>query len=138
MKRALTLFDDVFGKSLFDMGNAPYYYLYNSRQNDLKIDLYETQNTYELEAYVAGFGKDEIHIELKDKSLFIYGEAKNQKKIDGKYLVNELSYNKFSRQILIPQIINANDIEAKYDNGILRISLPKLIDVKKDKKIQIQ
>jgi HSP20 family protein len=105
-----------------------------------KIDVWETQTAYEVEANVAGLNKYEVNVEVNDNYLTLSGEKKeNHKSENGKYLVSELSYKRFHRQIPILGVVNKDGVEAKYDNGILRITLPKLVEVKPEsKKIEIK
>lgn len=104
-----------------------------------KIDVWETETAYEIEANVAGLNKDEVTVELGDNCVVLSGEKKERKNENGKYLVSELSYKKFYRQIPIPGMINQDAVEAKHDNGILRIVLPKIMEAKpSSKKIEIK
>lgn len=128
-----TLFSDPFFDDFFS--------LHTGRASKFpKIDMWETETAYEIEANVAGLNKDEVSIEVNDNYLTLSGEKKDSRKSEnGKYLVSELSYKKFHRQIPIVGMINQDGVDAKYDNGILRITLPKVIEVKpSSKKIEIK
>lgn len=105
-----------------------------------KLDVWETEKSYEIEANVAGLSKDEVTLEVGDNYVTLSGEKKqNHKNENGKYLVSELSYKKFQRRIPILGAVDRNSVEAKYDNGILRITLPKETEVKPTtKKIEIK
>lgn len=128
-----TLFNDPFIGDFFALQGPKY-------SKFPKIDMWETETAYEIEANVAGLNKDEVHVEVNDNYITLSGEKKDAKKSEnGKYLVSELSYKKFHRQIPIVGMINQEGVEAKYDNGILRITLPKVIEVKPSgKKILIK
>jgi len=132
-----TLENTLFSDPFFD----DFFALHTGRAAKFpKIDMWETETSYEIEANVAGLNKDEVNIEISDNYLTLSGEKKNSYKTEnGKYLVSELSYKKFHRQIPIVGMVNQESVEAKYDNGILRITLPKVVEVKPaSKKIEIK
>lgn len=132
-----TLENTFFSDPFFD----DFFALHNGRASKFpKLDVWETETGYEIEANVAGLNKDEVNVEINDTYITLSGEKKdNRKHENGKYLVSELSYKKFHRRIPIPGMINQEAVEAKYDNGILRITLPKVIEVKPNsKKIDIK
>jgi len=105
-----------------------------------KLDVWETEAAYEIEANVAGLNKDEVNVTVNDNYVTLSGEKKESRKNEnGKYLVSELSYKKFHRQIPILGMVNQDGVVAKYDNGILRITLPKVVEVKPvSKKVEIK
>ena len=122
------LFDDFFND--FDMfpgwsGRNPLYGKH--ARNMMKTDVRETENTYEVDVDLPGFQKDEIHLELRDGYLTISaskGLDKDQKDKEGKYIRQERYAGAMSRSFYVGDI-QPEQISAKYEDGILKISLPK-------------
>jgi len=101
------------------------------------VDTSETENGYELELTLPGLNKEDVRIELQEGRLTISGERKfrNENK-DKRYHVIESQYGSFSRSFQLPNHINPAAIHAEFQDGILRISVPK--DEQKNQKHQIQ
>lgn len=79
-----------------------------------------------------GLKKEDFKISLDNHILTISAEQKSEKEEeeDGKYTRKEYNYSSFSRSFTVPESINKSDIEATYENGELKISLPKREEVK--------
>lgn len=92
-----------------------------------------------LSADLPGFRKEDIHIDLDDDRLEIHAERhSNYEKKDGKFLRCERSYGNYSRSFNLDGI-DAEGITAAYDNGVLKLTLPKLTPAKKEtKRLEIQ
>ena len=123
------LFDDFFSDP-FDMVmprslNA----LYGKHgKNLMKTDVRETEDTYELDIDLPGFKKDEVNLELKDGYLTIQaakGLDKEEPEKKGKYIRQERYAGACSRSFYVGEHVEPEDIRAKFENGILQISLPK-------------
>ena len=96
-------------------------------KNLMKTDVRETENTYEVDIDLPGFKKDEIDVDLKDGYLTISaskGLDKDQKDKEGKYIRQERYAGAMSRSFYVGDI-QPEQISAKYEDGILKISLPK-------------
>ena len=99
-------------------------------QNDLaefKTDVLDEGDHYELEADLPGFNKEDIKLELKGDNLVISAERHSnaeEKNKDGKVVRMERSYGSYQRSFNVSQIDTAN-IHASYDNGVLKLMLPK-------------
>ena len=94
----------------------------------MKTDVRETENSYELDIDLPGFKKDEISIELKDGCLNISaakGLDKEESDKAGKYIRQERYAGSCSRSFYVGEHVEPEDIRAKFENGILQISLPK-------------
>ena len=124
------LFDDFFGRD-FDLFPAlpdrnPLYGKH--AKNLMKTDVRETESTYELDIDLPGFKKDEISLELKDGYLSISaakGLDKEETDKQGKYIRQERYAGACSRSFYIGESVESSDVSAKFEDGILRISLPK-------------
>lgn len=91
-----------------------------------KVDVLENEQAFEIHFAVPGLNKEDFNIELKDNYLTVSGERKfsNEKK-DKNYHSIETSYGSFSRAFSLPENVDATKINAKYDKGILELTIPK-------------
>ena len=124
------LFDDLFTDP-FDMlmpvrGNDPLYGKH--ARNLMKTDVRELPGTSEVDVDLPGFKKDEITVDLKNGYLTIgasKGLDKDQSDQNGKYLRRERYAGVCSRSFYVGENVRPEDISAKYEDGILRLSVPK-------------
>ena len=124
------LFDDMFDFDDFDKEfNRMMRPLYGKHaQNMMKTDVRETDNSYELDIDLPGFKKDEIKIELDNGYLSISaakGLDKDEEKKDGKYIRRERYAGAMNRTFYVGDNLTQQDIQAKFEDGILKISVPK-------------
>ena len=124
------LFDDMFDFDDFDKEfNRMMRPLYGKHaQNMMKTDVRETDNSYELDIDLPGFKKDEIKVELDNGYLSISADKgldKDEEKKDGKYIRRERYAGAMSRTFYVGDNLTQQDIKAKFENGILKISVPK-------------
>ena len=126
------LFDDFFDDdfSMFPAltGRNPLYGKH--AKNLMKTDVRETENTYELDIDLPGFTKDEISIDLKDGYLSISaakGLDRDQEDKKGKYIRQERYAGACSRSFFVGEGVEPKDVSAKFEDGILKISLPKQV-----------
>ena len=111
-------------------------HFFESENSKMKCDIYEKDNTYHVEMDLPGFKKEEIKVECNKGNLVITAEKSSnneEKDEDKKYLRRERVYGKISRSFYLGDV-NEDAIEAKFDNGTLTISIPK-IDENKNKKL---
>ena len=114
------LMREYFGKGNFLYGKHA--------KNLMKTDVRETENTYELDIDLPGFKKDEIQVELEDGYLTIRAEKgvdKDETDKKGRYIRQERYAGALSRSFYVGQNITVEDMNAKFENGILQISVPK-------------
>ncbi|MCQ2387042.1 MAG: Hsp20/alpha crystallin family protein [Clostridia bacterium] len=104
--------------------------IYGERQKAMSTDINETEKEYELAVDLPGFDKSEINVSLRDGYLTIEAN-KSEKQENKNYLRRERSYS-CSRSFYVGEDIEKSDIKAKYDKGILSLTIPK----KEQKKIQ--
>ncbi len=104
-----------------------------------KTNISESKDNFEIEMLVPGLSKEDFHIAL-DKNLLTISYDKKEEKSSEKNLVKkEFTLRSFSRSFTIDEKINIDDIQAKYENGILRLTLPKKEEVKiSPKQISVQ
>jgi HSP20 family protein len=89
-------------------------------------EIRDEEKQYALSLDVPGMRKEDIEIEIKDNFLHVSGERTIRSGSEkDKLLRNERRYGKFSRVFSLPQNVNADGIEARFENGVLDIILPK-------------
>ena len=112
--------DDFFG------GKNPLYGKH--AKNMMKTDIRETDEGYELDIDLPGFKKDEIRAELKNGYLTVSaakGLDKDEQNKKGEYIRRERYAGSMSRSFYVGEHLNEKDIKAKYEDGILKLSVPK-------------
>lgn len=130
----------IFGENLFDefwndpfdmdrmlpRGRDPLYGKHS--KNLMKTDVRETEGSYELDVDLPGFKKDEVNVELNNGYLTIEA-AKSLDKDDtdkqGRYIRQERYAGSMSRSFYVGESMEPKDIRAKFENGILQLSIPK-------------
>lgn len=124
-----SLFDDFFDDDFMRFpvwgGRNPLYGKH--AKNLMKTDVRETENTYEVDIDLPGFKKDEIKVDLKDGYLTVSaakGLDRDKQDKDGKYIRQERYAGACSRSFYVGDV-ESTDVSAKYEDGILKISLPK-------------
>jgi HSP20 family protein len=91
------------------------------------VDIYETDDALVMKAELPGFGKDDIHIELKDHTLVIKGERKREDEVkEGSYHRTERVYGAFQRSFMLPTTVDQEKVKAAYKDGVLELRLPKV------------
>ena len=94
----------------------------------MRTDVAEEENGYRLEAELPGFNKEDIHVDLKDNVLSIsasHQENNDEKNDEGKYIRRERRTSSYQRSFKVAENITPEDIEAKYENGVLTLRIPK-------------
>ena len=134
-----TFLPAVFGENLMDMFNdfdrdffrgfnRPEQMLYGKNaQRMMKTDVKETDGGYELDVDLPGFKKEEIHLELENGYLTISAEKslENSNEKNGKVLRQERYSGTMSRSFYVGSGVTEEDITARYENGVLSLSIPK-------------
>ncbi len=101
-------------------------------------DVNETDTHYLLSFDLPGVKKDEVKIEVLDNLLIVSGERNKEHKEQTKGRVSqEKYYGSFMRSFTLPSDLDANKVEAHFENGVLQIALPKM-EMSKGKQIQIK
>ena len=119
------LFDDWMNFSFPDIDKA----LYGKRANNvMKTDVKETESGYEVDIDLPGFKKDEVSASLENGYLTISaakGLDKDEQDKKDKYIRKERYAGSMSRSFYVGEGVDQNDIHAKFEDGILRLSVPK-------------
>ena len=129
------LMPSIFGENLFNDDWMDFGFpevdkaLYGKHANNvMKTDVKETDTGYEVDIDLPGFKKDEINAQLDNGYLTISaakGLDKDEKDKKGKYIRKERYAGAMSRSFYVGEGITQEDIKAKYEDGILRFSVPK-------------
>ena len=100
----------------------------------------ETENGYVLELVAPGFDKDDFKVDLEDNLLTISVQKKSEEEMKNeKHLRREYNYQSFKRSFTVDETIDTENIDAKYVNGVLTLTLPKKAELKPaTKQIAIQ
>jgi HSP20 family protein len=91
----------------------------------LPVDFHMDENEFVLKAEIAGIKPEDIKIEIKDDILTVKGEVKSENNGDGNYLLKEIYQGEFYRSLRLPEPVEVAKVEAKFENGVLTIHLPK-------------
>ena len=123
------LFDRFFEGDLFDWSNRNFS---DTNTTLPSVNIRENEEGFEVEVAAPGFSKEDLKIDLSNGLLTISSEKKveNETRDGENFTRREFSYQSFSRSFTLPNIVNSDKIAAKYENGILRISIPKKEEAK--------
>ncbi len=104
----------------------------------LPLDVIETDDNFIVKASIPGINPEDIDITFSDNILTIQGEIKEEaEQVDGNYLLRERRFGLFQRSIALPERVDADKIEATYQDGVLTLTIPKIEEIK-PKRISIK
>lgn len=105
----------------------------------MKVDVLENDNDFVVHADIPGVTKESISVDFKDGTLTISVEEKveNEQKEGEKIWRKERSFSKRSRSFRFDVSLDEDQINGKYENGVLVVTLPKKINIEKNTKISI-
>lgn len=90
------------------------------------VNVKELTGEYQLELAAPGLNRKDFKLEITNHTLCISAEKEETKSSEDDYVRREYAYNSFLREFPLPENVNADKIDAHYENGILRITIPKL------------
>ncbi|OSZ81610.1 heat-shock protein [Chitinophagaceae bacterium IBVUCB2] len=131
------LFDDFFNRDLFNWNNSNFS---NTNTTIPAVNIKETPENYEVEVAAPGMTKKDFKVELDGNLLTISSESsQKEEREDDKYSLREFSYQSFQRSFTLQKdVVDIERIEAKYENGLLHLLIPKKEEVKQKPPRQIQ
>ena len=101
------------------------------------VDAYETEKSYEIEAALPGMKREDIKVDFHQGRLTITGERQfRNEQNQRRYHLVESSFGSFQRSFQLPDTVDAGSIQASFEDGVLRVSVPK--DEQKTMRHQIQ
>lgn len=107
-------------------------------EGQLTIDVFQEGNNIIVESPIAGVDPDNLDIDITNESVTIRGKRMRQHRVkEEDYFYQECYWGRFSRSVILPQEIDAENSEASIKNGVLTITLPK-INRQKKKKIKVK
>ena len=124
------LFDDFFNRDLFNWGNSNFS---DTNTTIPAVNIKETPENYEVEVAAPGMTKKDFKVELDGNALTISSERSKQKeeREDERYSRKEFSYQSFQRTFTLQKdVVDIDKIQAKYENGLLHLLIPKKEEAK--------
>ena len=92
------------------------------------VDVYEDEHKVTLKIEVPGIEEKDIDVRVENNTLTVHGERKIEK--EENYRRVERQYGSFTRTFTLPQTVDADNVSANYDKGVLKITLPKKAEAK--------
>ena len=112
---------------------------FSRRFSDPAANIIENAESFQLNLAAPGMKKDDFKINLENNILTISSEVEDEKLEEGKnYTRKEFSYGSFTRSFTLPKIIDLEKIRADYEDGILKVFLPKKEEAKLEIKKEIR
>ena len=125
-----SFFDDFFRpwNEWFDNSSS----IFNRTLTVPAVNITENKNEYQVSLAVPGMKKDDFKIDVEGNMLTISSEKEETKEeTEKKFTRKEYSYSGFSRSFTLPEEVNMEKIEAKYEDGILKLVLPRKEETKR-------
>jgi HSP20 family protein len=124
------LFDDFFSRELFNWGNTNFS---STLTTVPSVNIKESDENFEVEVAAPGMEKKDFTITLEGNLLTISSSRKNETEENkDQYTRREFSYQSFRRSFeLAKDVVDEEHIQAKYDNGVLKLTIPKTEKAKK-------
>ncbi len=95
------------------------------------VNIKESKEGYEVALSASGFEKEDFKIVVENNTLIISSDKQVENNtVEEKYTLKEFSYTNFSRSFVLPSTVDAEGIQAKYENGILKVHIPKKAEAK--------
>ena len=106
--------------------------LFGNWEGEFPVDLYQDKDAVTVRAELPGFRKEDISLEVADGILTVTGHQKMETKPDkkDKEAATTMQERRVSRAISLPEHLNLEKIQARYENGVLTVTLPKREEVK--------
>ena len=97
-----------------------------ARRWNLALDVIERDDKYVLRANIPGIKPDEVKIEVEDDVLTVSGEhEESEEERKANYVRRERRYGSFSRSVTLPKGVTADEVEARIQDGVVEVSIPK-------------
>ena len=123
-----SMLDNLWGNDLSDED-------FLKRNKMPAVNVKENEKNYEIEVAAPGMKKEDFNIAVDNGILTISAESKEEKEQkEDNYTRREFSYSSFSRSFSLPQNVDEDNIKAKYENGVLYLTISKIEETKPHKK----
>lgn len=114
-----------FGIDLFSKGSYP------------KVNVVDNETNLVIEAEIPGLTKEQVNLEVQNDVLIIRGEKRDKEDVTKKsYVYRELKHSSFQRSFQLNDNLDAEKIDAKFENGILEVTIPKKVPESKVSKVK--
>jgi HSP20 family protein len=138
MRAFPTFFDDFLNRDLFNWGQSNYS---NTGTSLPAVNIKETNEGFEVEMAAPGMKKTDFKVQLEGNMLTISSEKSNQadENEGDRYSRKEFSYQSFERSFTLPKdVVDVEKINAKYEDGVLQLHIPKMEQAKQKAPKMIQ
>lgn len=126
------LFEDLFTQNKLDSFNN--YEIFSTPA----VNIIESLSNFVVELAAPGFDKKDFQIEVEEDTLMISSKKESvEEKEDSQFVKREFNYESFERSFKLPEDIQTDEILANYENGVLRVTLPKM-EKKKELKRMVE
>ncbi|HUB60899.1 MAG TPA: Hsp20/alpha crystallin family protein [Puia sp.] len=128
-----TIFNDFFRpwESLFDLNGGSLLNTLNPVSIP-SVNIVENKDNYEVSLAAPGMKKDDFKIDIDANTLTISAEKEEKKEEkEERYTRKEFNYTSFSRSFSLPDWVNKDKVDASYENGLLKLVLPKTEEAKR-------
>lgn len=99
----------------------------NQEEGQLTVDVYQTEDEIVIRSAIAGVTADDLDISISQDMVAIKGSRKPNEQVEASdYYYRELYWGRFSRTVILPEDIDADNAKASMKNGVLTIKMPKL------------
>ena len=115
------LIDDFFNKSISDVVGSDF------TMNLPALNVVEQEDQFVLDFAVPGLQKEDFHVQIEEDRLMVSANVESQNEVtEGKFTRREFNYQSFQRSFQLPENVDQENIFAAYENGVLKVTLPKL------------
>jgi len=105
----------------------------------IKLDVHERDDAFELQAEIPGVKKDDIRVEIDGGVVSLQAEVRQEdSKNEGRSIRSERYYGSVSRMVQLPTEVDETKAKAKYENGVLRLTLPKKAESRSQRRLAIE
>src|SRR4051812_43691582 len=130
MNQLPTFFDDLLNRDFFNWNTSNFS---NTNTTIPAVNIKETTDSYDVEVAVPGMSKKDFKVQLDGNILTISSERENRQENndDQRYISREFSYQSFYRTFTLQKdVVDADKIQARYEDGVLHLLIPKKEEVK--------
>lgn len=136
---AIVKWDPFRGLDRIFEDDFPFGVLKTTVPSDLSVDVYETKNDVVAEMHIAGVDPEKLEVTVEDNYLRISGAKEEEKEEKEKnYYYKEIQRGSFERTVRLPDNIKGSEAKASYENGVLKVVIPKEDVEKKHNKIKVE
>jgi len=145
---ALTPFEEIerrfedFFRRPFSMMESPWWTRWPGLAGEVSpaMDIYEEGGDIVVKAEVPGMKKEEIHVDINEKTVTVSGEKKKEEKVERKdYVHLERTYGSFARTFALPAEVQTDKARATFKDGILELRVPKTAEAaRRTRKVAIE